>query len=570
MGIISDLVVKPVRKAVAREVSEAAVAAAAKAAERRAPAIVKSASGAAKRAPKPKGYSPADMAVRYPETLPRVPAVDKKTGKPFMAKQTSPEADAVGKVRRAVQQEMNTGDFPRYFDPAQRFHVDPGNYPLVGNTLTDALPAKQATIDQYAARANEPGALGRLNGAYERMEGNPDARHWYAMGQLEKAYVDKYGPEVGRALYRRHFAEGMAASTGGMDPTSNYVMSQYGVFQRRQGLPIPSVGGDLPYPVGGRFLDGNIKQFNRQFHSGQPLTTDNPKRFNFAGNFLGHLDRATLDEQMSNLFEPGLNTPPGDSYGVYEKTVNDLAAKKGAMPAEFQEVSWAGGKNAKDPSYTGMPMIDIVNQAIHRTSRITGLDPDEVINGMIEGTMPTFAKGGSVEAPDYRGLRAEAESKYPFVRWHDPLVVPGEGENYAETWPAGEEGAPGAPRPKSLPLDRVGVEVRRPEFDADGLAAEMLHVDPFAVGTRKALDASLSSAQNKYLHRQALDYNHKDVSWEQAQNNAIDSAMRGYVFGQWPAEANAGMAYNPRQQALLDALKAYTVKGYYPSDYRVR
>ena len=389
------------------------------AAKRAAPAVVRSAGGSAARAAKGAGYSPAEMAGRYPETVPGVPAIDKKTGKPFIEKQQSPEALAVGKARKQAQSEIKSGDYTPYFDASQRTYADPSNYPLEGRTLTDALPAKQDTIERYRVRANDPGALGRLSEAYTRMEGNPNAEDWYAMGQLEKAYIDKLGPEAGREAFKQHFAVPMAATTGGADPTSNYLMSQYGGFMRRQGLPVPTASADVPYPVGGRFASNNLRMYNRVLHD-TPLSVDNPKRFNFAANFMGHREPATIDEQMSNLFEPGLQQPPGDSYGVYEQALSDLAAKRGVPASNFQDVAWAGGKNMKDASFKGMPMIDVINHAIHRTSRVTGLDPDVVVEGMVSGSLPTYADGGLVEAPDYDYAGAKRAGVKPDVRGHMP------------------------------------------------------------------------------------------------------------------------------------------------------
>jgi len=91
------------------------------------------------------GYSKEAMALRYPETIPGVLAVDKKTGKQFLQKQLSPEALAVQKVRKAAQAEIDRGDYTPMFDITKREYVDPANYPLKGNTLVDTLPKKQET-----------------------------------------------------------------------------------------------------------------------------------------------------------------------------------------------------------------------------------------------------------------------------------------------------------------------------------------------------------------------------------------------------------------------------------------
>ena len=59
---------------------------------------------------------------------------------------------------------------------------------------------------------------------------------------------------------------------------------------------------------------------------------------------------------------------------------------------KFQEVVWHGGTGKE-----GKPMIQFVNEAIERTSAITGLTPKEVVRGMVKGTIPLF--GTAVAAP---------------------------------------------------------------------------------------------------------------------------------------------------------------------------
>lgn len=39
-------------------------------------------------------------------------------------------------------------------------------------------------------------------------------------------------------------------------------------------------------------------------------------------------------------------------------------------------------------------MIQITNEMIERTRRITGLPANEVVDGMVRGTMPVYRRGG--------------------------------------------------------------------------------------------------------------------------------------------------------------------------------
>ena len=154
---------------------------------------------------------------------------------------------------------------------------------------------------------------------------------------------------------------------------------------------------------------------------------------------------------------------------------------------------------------------------------------------------------------------------YPFIQQYNPLVSVGAGEGYAETWPQNEPGAPDVPRPKEFPMSRAGVQVFRPnDFGPHDLAAEFLHIDPFANETRDRLRASMTPAQIENLKNSAGDYHatlKSGGSEDRAIQNSIDSALRGYTVGQWPAEANASMGYNSDQLGMLDALKNYMQTG---------
>jgi hypothetical protein len=132
--------------------------------------------------------------------------------------------------------------------------------------------------------------------------------------------------------------------------------------------------------------------YDKAINQGAGLTAKGtPKRFNFSANFLGHRDRATIDEQMSGGFDPKLVVPPGESYGIFEDVVHDLARKEGVEPANFQDVSWAGLKGTK-----GKPMMQHINEAIERTRRVTGKTPEEVVrDSLVRRTHPLYGVAGT-------------------------------------------------------------------------------------------------------------------------------------------------------------------------------
>jgi len=353
---------------------------------------VKVAPGLAKAVKGGLGYNQAKIAMQYPDVAPPLPAVDKTTGKEFLEKQLSDEALAVGKARKAAQKDIDAGRYSPYFDVEQRYYADASQYPLQGRTVTDAIPKTQPTIDKWKKTFDTPAIRKRLTDAFKKGSEDALTKDWYAMGQLEAEFIKEYGPKKGRNLFKEAFADSMGATTGGADPTANLLMGYYGNFLRQQGIPQPKAAYEFPYPIGGRFASGNMAMYDKAINQGAGLTaTETPKRFDFSGNFLGHRDRATIDEQMMTAFDPRYKAPPGDSYGIIEDVVHDLARKEGVEPANFQDVTWAGLKGTK-----GKPMIQHVNEAIERTARVTGKTPEEVVrDSLVRRTHPLYGVAGT-------------------------------------------------------------------------------------------------------------------------------------------------------------------------------
>jgi len=335
------------------------------------------------------GYDEAKVAKNYPDVAPPVLKIDPKKGNEYLGKDLSPEALAVQKARKAAQMEIDKGQYTPHFDISQRSHVDPANYPLPVRTIDVTLPKKAETLATHQAKASSPESVARLNAAYDTAEGSPNAHDFYAMKQLEDEFIKHLGPEEGRAAFKSRFAEPLAATTGGADPNANLMTAAYTNFVKNTGKELPENTYDLPFPVGGRFIATNIDQAKKLNELGGIDPINNPKRYNFAADFMGHQDRPTIDEQMMALFDPKGKKAP-EWYGVNEQTINDLAAQRGVSPVNFQEVAWAGGKG-----YGGKPMMQEINEMIHRTSRVTGQTPDEVLKGFIEGNKPMYGAGAA-------------------------------------------------------------------------------------------------------------------------------------------------------------------------------
>lgn len=329
------------------------------------------------------------MSEVYPDVIPPVMATDAKTGKQFLQKQLSPEAIDVQKARKLAQKEIDVGNYEPFFDIEKRFYADPSRYQLAGTTLTDIVPKKADTIAKYEQLANQPESLLRLRSAFDAAKDRPLAKDWYAMGQLENEFIRELGPIEGPKQFRARFADAMAATTGGADPNSNLMMAAFTNYQKGLGKEIPTTAADLPFPIGGRFVSGNMEQAKKLQDLGLiPVT--NPKRHNFSANFLGYRDRSTLDEQMSQLWDPKMMAPPPNAYGIYEQALAKEARRAGVEPANFQDIAWAGAKD-----YPGKPMIREINEMLARTNMITGEPQEDILRGYIRANKPMYGIAGA-------------------------------------------------------------------------------------------------------------------------------------------------------------------------------
>jgi len=236
---------------------------------------------------------------------------------------------------------------------------------------------------------------------------------WYHMNELLDKYLEVYGPEMGPEKFKRNFAESMAATTGGMSPTNNFMLAHYGNFHANQ-TPWPSnapqqlsLGAyDMPYPIaaGKMGLRNNADAFNKMILEANGVTPDNPKRFDFAGNFLGQ-DRAVMDDQMMTggwgRINPRLaGAPPSGMYGHFARKVGEIGSDLGMSPSNAQELGWFGFKGQNNPGkdIRPQPMIEDINQAIERTHRITGMPHDEIVaRGVVKQEIPLYADGGAVD-----------------------------------------------------------------------------------------------------------------------------------------------------------------------------
>ena len=205
----------------------------------------------------PAEYKFPQYAEQYPLTGPPTTKINEK-GLPYLSKVNTPEANAFSKERLRIQKDMDANGFTPYFDPAQRYHVDPANYPP--NVDTQAIVPEQQSHDRPAY-----GECRKRRGAGEIAGGLP-ARHRNA--QHDRPVCD--GP-AREGVYRR------AGASSGPQGVSGPLRDQHGGDNRRRRSDIelpdvrlrqlsarqrftlaPRALYEMPYPIGGQFAMGNM------------------------------------------------------------------------------------------------------------------------------------------------------------------------------------------------------------------------------------------------------------------------------------------------------------------------
>jgi hypothetical protein len=336
-------------------------------------------------------------AERYPEVGNRVQKTDPTTGKDYWAKELTPEAKEFSTARFFVDQDMRRSGYEPHFDPNKRTHVDPTFYPPNANTF-DIIPTRKATFDKHMQFIGSDEARSRLKLAYERGLAMVNARDWFAMGQLEDAFIREHGSAAGRRAFQDRFATSMASTTAGSNPAQNLITAHYGNFLQSNRLPYPRASYEMPFPVGGQFATPNMTMHQRLSDGGSysALSTQNPKRLDYGLGFLGHPEVMPVDSRITRGMTPGLLAPRHGTYGLYGRVLREEAAEARALPRDYRDVVWAGF----GPEHSVKPMISYVNDAIERTHRLTGVPRDEIVRrGLIRGQIPLYGLGGLVSVP---------------------------------------------------------------------------------------------------------------------------------------------------------------------------
>ena len=164
-------------------------------------------------------------------------------------------------------------------------------------------------------------------------------------------------------------------------------------------------------------------------------------------------------------------------------------------------------------------------------------------------------------------LFERAKKEYPYLSDKDIAYKysPQKGRGFLEFYSPEETGSPEYPRPKELPMGKVGLEVFHPKTKtmdvlADYVSHHAVENDPYLAQRYQQFSGSMTPDQKQRLQEQYQYYQkHPDykeqrpyADWEKS--TGMPGYFRGYTFNQWE---NPKELYTPEQINVLDEVRQH-------------
>jgi hypothetical protein len=152
---------------------------------------------------------------------------------------------------------------------------------------------------------------------------------------------------------------------------------------------------------------------------------------------------------------------------------------------------------------------------------------------------------------------------YPYLAdkdIHSVTTINPKDNRFLEFYPPDEPGSPQYPRPKELPMGKVGIQIlsnkTRPiDVLADYVSHHAVNADP----TLQSLYAEFEANVDPNVLRQRYEQHRKKFGekrpyeiWKE--RTGLPELFRGYTFNQWD---NAEQMYTPTQLGILNRVRDY-------------
>lgn len=173
----------------------------------------------------------------------------------------------------------------------------------------------------------------------------------------------------------------------------------------------------------------------------------------------------------------------------------------------------------------------------------------------------------AIKADQGSKLFERAQQEYPYLAGKDIAYKysPQQGRGFLEFYDPQETGSPEYPRPKELPLGKIGIEVFDPktrpiDILADYVSHYGVEKDPHLIERYQQFVGSISPEQRQRLREQYQYYQqHPEYKeqrpyeeWERI--SGLPGYFRGYTFNQWD---NPQEMYTPEQLQILNQVRQY-------------
>jgi hypothetical protein len=245
------------------------------------------------------------------------------------------------------------------------------------------------------------------------------------------------------------------------------------------------------------------------------------------------------------------------SGGLFDDLLSDTNQQEQAPVQEQQQATQGGGL-----------FDDLLRQPQTSGTPIPSEETGKTIN--LTATPKPSPKGNVFD---------QALAQYPLLKNANPVglmsINAPDGDNLLESWQPNEQGTPDRPRPKELPVDKLGVQIYSNKTTPNDVAADivshsLVKTDPTLKATYDQFASSITPEQRDFLmgdyeqevKQATLSGGEKPPQFDQwLQQTGIPSAFRGYAFGQYDPKAQQEFGYTDQQKQLLGGVKPYLQGG---------
>jgi hypothetical protein len=242
-------------------------------------------------------------------------------------------------------------------------------------------------------------------------------REWYNVEPMRQEFVSLLGPQQGGKDFNL-FTDLIAATSPRSNVKTNVrnASNYYKMIKSGEEYPQPmrvgnnwTLDGPMEEPFGhiAQGLHGlNVK--NILEGTWDPL--QNPKPLSFSANIAGNQRPVTIDTHNVRMWglrdKQGreVDSPKG-AYGFMEPLQQELAAKKGLSPAQYQASGWIGAGGETGLASSADPLLRVFENLIGKQAETMGITKEEVLKRFIRGEtkLGTRNRGTTLGSGDTSG-----------------------------------------------------------------------------------------------------------------------------------------------------------------------